>query len=81
MGVAELLIINLILSVVVNAWAIWGAIDAGLKPESAWVAAEQSKNFWVVAQAAGFLICGVGLVLAVIYTFVVRPKVVSHVQS
>ncbi len=54
---------------------LWGAIDAALKPDSRWQAADQSKVTWVLLQLLGILGLGiVGLIAAAIYFWRIRPQ-------
>ena len=79
-GITELLVIVFI-TCVFNGLAMWGVIDALLKPESAWGQAGHSKILWVVLQAASLLVCGLGLIKALVYTFAIRPAVVRHIAA
>jgi hypothetical protein len=47
----------------------WGVLDAALRPDSAWKAADQSKPVWVLIQ---ILLLGVG---PIAYLVAVRPRV------
>jgi membrane glycosyltransferase len=54
---------------------IWAIVDALLRPDSQWAAADQNKVAWVVALAVTtFLLGPVGVVLAIVYLVSVRPK-------
>jgi hypothetical protein len=54
---------------------IWAIVDALLRPDSQWTAADQNKVAWVVALAVTtFLLGPVGVVLAIVYLVSVRPK-------
>lgn len=55
-----------------------GAIDAALKPESAWQAANQNKLVWVLLQALSIFLSCLGLIVPIIYFVSIRPKVVSN---
>ena len=57
---------------------LWGIIDAANRPDYAWTAAEQNKTLWVALQGFGLLFAGLGgLLMAVVYLAVIRPKVKS----
>ena len=57
---------------------IVGGIDAALKPDAAWQAADQNKVVWVLLQVVGALIFAlVGFIAALVYFFAIRPKVVA----
>lgn len=55
------------------ALAFLGAIDAALKPDSAWRAADQNKLIWVLLQGAGALALGLGALATLAYIALVRP--------
>lgn len=48
---------------------VWGIIDAALRPNSAWQAADQSKVLWIV------LIIVLWFIGALVYLIAIRPKV------
>jgi hypothetical protein len=73
LGPIELVIILVLLLLLVL--PIWAIVDALLRPDSQWAAADQNKVAWVVALAvATFLLGPVGLVVAIVYLVSVRPK-------
>ena len=71
LGPIELLIIFGMLALAVPVWAI---VDASLRPDSQWTAADQNKLVWVLVLGLGILAGPVGLVLAIAYFASVRPK-------
>jgi hypothetical protein len=73
LGPIELVIVLLILAVV--ALPVWAIVDAIIRPDSAWAAADQNKTLWVVMLIVGTFALGpVGLVLAIVYLASIRPK-------
>lgn len=73
-GPAELLIL-LVLSLTVVA-PIAALVDTTRRSTAAWGASGQDRTLWIVLNAVGIAMCGVGLVLALVYFAAVRPKVV-----
>ena len=74
LGIAELLILLVLASSVLL--PVWGLIDAASHPEEAFTAAGHNKTLWIVLNVGGLLLCGIGLVLTIVYFAAVRPKVV-----
>ena len=73
LGPIELLIILSLLACL--AVSIWAIVDALLRPDSQWAAADQHKVAWVVALAVGTFVLGpIGLIVAIVYLVSVRPK-------
>ena len=70
----------MVLSLIPMVFPIWGAIDAALKPESAWQAADQNKFVWVILQALGVFVAGLGLIPILVYLFAIRPKVKTQMR-
>jgi uncharacterized protein DUF2516 len=65
----------IVLSLACLAVSIWAIVDALLRPDSQWAAADQNKVAWVVALAVGtFLLGPIGLIVAIVYLISVRPK-------
>jgi uncharacterized membrane protein YfcA len=66
------LLLAVVLLVVVGA-PLWGATDASLRPAEQWEASGYRRTTWVTAQSVGapFL---VGLPIALLYRFAVRPR-------
>ncbi len=55
---------------------LWGIIDAANRPDYAWAAAGQNKLLWILLQAGGLVITGIGgLIMAIVYLAAIRPKV------
>ena len=71
LGPIELLIILGMLAFAVPVWAV---VDASLRPDSQWAAADQNKLVWVLVLGLGILAGPVGFVLAIVYFASVRPK-------
>ncbi len=63
------------LPVIVVLLSAIGILDAAVKPESVWRAADQSKITWILVQV---LVPFLGLVA---YLFVVRPKLRASVRD
>ena len=72
-GPTELLVI--LLALMGLALIVWGIADAASRPEWAWQDANQSKVLWLFLQAFGLFSAGLGLVLAIVYLFAIRPRV------
>jgi heme/copper-type cytochrome/quinol oxidase subunit 2 len=64
LGPTELLIFLLVLAL-----PLWGIVDAAVRPDSAWRAADQNKVLWIV------LMIVLGLIGTLIYFIAIRPKV------
>jgi hypothetical protein len=74
-GPTELLIV---LALALTAVApILALVDVSRQPTAAWEASEQDRTLWIVLNAIGIAMCGVGLVIALVYAAIVRPKVVG----
>jgi Protein of unknown function (DUF2516) len=72
LGLVEVIFVASLVLLVVPIWAI---VDALLRPDSQWAAADQNKVAWVVALAVTtFLLGPVGLIVAIVYLVSVRPK-------
>ncbi len=68
----------LVLGLVIFAIPLWAVIDAAVRPQTAWQAAGQSKVLWLILVIATWLLTGIlGLVLAIVYLTVIRPKVAA----
>ena len=65
-GAPELIIFVFVL--IITGLPIWGIIDAAIRPDTAWRAAQQSKVVWVLVQ---IVLWTLG---AIIYLLVIRPK-------
>jgi hypothetical protein len=74
-GVPELLILGLL--VVPFALVVLALIDALSRPPWAWQQADQNKALWTVLLAVGVFVCGIGLVIALVYAFMVRPQLIE----
>ena len=73
LGPVELVVLVVLVPLLVL--PVWAIIDAIVRPDSQWAAADQSKTLWVVVLVAGTFALGpVGLVLAIVYFVSVRPK-------
>lgn len=76
-GLAELVVLVVLLAVVVAAWAL---IDVSRRPVEAFAAAGHSKLTWVLLSAAG-VVAGIAAPLSVYYLTVVRPRVKTAQQA
>jgi hypothetical protein len=65
----------IVLGLAAVALSIWALVDTLTRPDWAWQAAGQNKVLWIVLNIVGFFICG--LVIAIIYLAVIRPKVAA----
>ena len=65
-GAPELIIFVFVL--IITVLPIWGIIDAAIRPDTAWRAAQQSKVVWVLVQ---IVLWTLG---AIIYFLIIRPK-------
>jgi hypothetical protein len=72
LGPAELLILLLIVPLVIQ--PIWALVDAALRPDRQWAAADQNKTLWVLLLAVGLFLPLVGFVLLVVYLASIRPQ-------
>lgn len=62
-----------------GAFAVLGALDAALHPDSSWKVADQNKVVWVGFQLVGLAIFLIpGLVATIAYFTLVRPKLRSR---
>ena len=69
-----ILIVYAVISIAFLAFYIWTLLQI-LKPsDAAWQASGQNKGLWVGLWVFG-LVCGFGLIIALIYLFAIRPKV------
>jgi len=69
---------DLLLVILLVVWGLplWAIVDAASKSREAFARAGSSKTGWIVVIAAAALLLGpVGMFLAAIYLFWVRPKV------
>ncbi len=61
---------------------IWAIVDACRHSEVAWSRIGQSRPLWVVLLAGGWLVTVIGgLLLALVYLFAVRPRLVASEQA
>ena len=67
-------LVTLVLLAAILGVTLWGLIDAATTPDAAWRAAGQNKVLWLVLQGVGFLVCGLGTILSIVYLAVIRPK-------
>lgn len=65
-GPQELILLLFLLALF--AFPLWGIIDAAVRPDSQWRAANQNKIVWVLLQI--FL----GIIGAIVYFAAIRPK-------
>ena len=57
------------------ALAVWGLMDALIRPDSHWAAADQNKTAWVIALLAGpAVLFPVGIMVSLVYLFGIRPR-------
>lgn len=61
--------------------SIVALIDAARRPVDVWDAAGQTQSLWVVLSALGIVIWPAGLVLALVYLFVIRPQLVAATRA
>jgi len=55
---------------------VWAIVDAASRPSGAFAAAGSSKPMWIVLIVIGWLVTGlIGIVLAVVYLALIRPRV------
>lgn len=80
-----LLLMAVIVGVIVLATVgvtVWAIVDACRHSEEAWSRTGQSRPLWVVLLAGGWLVTGIGgLVLALVYLFAVRPRLVASERA
>lgn len=83
LGPVELLIILavLVLNVAAIGIPVWAAVDAGRRPDAAWAAAGQNKTLWIVLPLVGIVLCGLGVIAAIVYFAAIRPKVAEAEQA
>jgi hypothetical protein len=55
---------------------IYVLMDILKQPDSAWQMSGQNKSLWIGLWVAG-LCCGFSIIIAIIYWFVIRPKLVT----
>ena len=79
LGPVEVVIIVVVLVVVVLALAfpIRAIVDAARRPDAEWLAAGQNKMLWIVLIAALTVVGGAGWIVAIVYVFAIRPKLVA----
>ena len=68
-GAPELLI--LLIPLVAFVLPAWGIVDAAIRPDNVWSAAQQNKLVWVVVQIV------VPVIGTIVYFAVVRPKLTA----
>ena len=57
------------------ALAVWALMDALIRPDSHWEAADQHKTAWVIGLLAGpAVLFPVGIMVSLVYFFGIRPK-------
>ncbi len=55
---------------------VWAMIDAAIRPDPAWKDAGQNKVLWIVLLLAALLVLRpVGILVAIAYFAVIRPKI------
>jgi hypothetical protein len=59
---------------------VWGALDASLQPERAWVSAPVGRRTAVGAQLVGAPL-GLGFLAALVYFGLLRPRLVAAVAA
>jgi uncharacterized membrane protein YfcA len=79
LGVATLWTGLLVLTLVLVAVPLWGAVDAAMHPEPAWARAPVGRRMTVGVQLAGAPL-GLGFVAALAYFGLIRPRLVAAVQ-
>jgi hypothetical protein len=80
LGVANLQTGLLVLTLVLLAVPVWGAVDAAMHPEPAWARAPVGRRMAVGVQLAGAPL-GLGFVAALAYFGLLRPRLVAPVQA
>ena len=73
----SLIVAIFLLGLVALGITIWGVVDALQRPDAAWAAAGQSKTTWVVLMIVLAFLCGLGWVVALVYLFSIRPKLIA----
>lgn len=73
LGAPELLIIGVLglLAII----PIVALVDAARRPADAWQRSGQNQTLWIVLNAVGIALCGVGVIVGTIYLTVIRPQV------
>ena len=55
--------------------AVWGAMDALVRPDSQWAVADQNKTAWVVGMLFGpIALFPVGIMVPLVYLFGIRSR-------
>jgi uncharacterized protein len=80
LGVANLQTGLLVLTLVLLAVPLWGAVDAAMHPEPAWARAPVGRRMAVGVQLAGAPL-GLGFVAALAYFGLVRPRLVRRATT
>jgi hypothetical protein len=76
--VEVLVVLGVIVGLVLGlALPIWAIVDAAGRPDAVWLAAGQNKVLWIVLIAVLTLACGAGWIVALVYLFAIRPKLVA----
>ncbi len=75
------LLILVLASSVLCVVPLCAAIDAAIKPESAWQAANQNKLVWVLLLGGSVFLSCLGLITVLIYFLKIRPKVVANIHE
>ena len=59
----------------VLALIVWAIMDALVRPDSHWTAADQNKTAWVIGLLGGpVVIFPIGIMVSLVYLFGIRPK-------
>ena len=72
-----LIVIVVLLGFAALGVTIWGVVDALQRPDAVWAAAVQNKTTWVVLMIVLAFLCGLGWVVALVYLFSIRPKLIA----
>jgi hypothetical protein len=67
----------LLVALAISAVCIWAAVDAASYPDWAFDAAHTSKVLWIVLPVVGIFMCVVGIVAAVLWFGLFKPRVVE----
>ena len=60
----------------------WATLDALVRPDSDWAAADQSKTAWVIGLLLGTLtLPPVGILVALVYFFGIRPRLTAAARG